>query len=124
MDEKFWVGSVKNPGHPFASYVVGEIVADEGERVLLTRLIRVIEMPNDKGMGLNFMPDNFFTTDTPVPVEKSGFIFYRILDPDTDTKMIRQVQDTYARIRMTKAGLVAATFDANKAKLMTENGSL
>lgn len=110
MEEKnYWVGSLKSTGHPFATFLVGEYVDQDEKTITLAMPIRVIEVPNQQGgMVYQFLQDEFFTTPTPVKVEKEVVFISKILDPATDAKMYSQIMSHYTQLRMSKSGLVPA----------------
>jgi len=111
----YFVGSVRNPGHVFSTFLVGEFVSEENSHYLVANVIKVIENPNPNPnphggvqIGLMFLHDEFFTSETPVKIEKDILLMSKVLDPDKDSKMIRHLDSHYAKTRMAKSGLVGA----------------
>lgn len=112
----YFVGSLKNPGHPFSTFIVGEMVSEEETYFMVSNVIKVIENPNPNQhpnqpmqIGMMFLNDEFFTTDTPAKIEKEVFLISKVLDPDKDHKMIRHLDNHYSRVRLAKSGLVGAS---------------
>lgn len=109
----YFVGSVRNPGHVFSTFLVGEYVSEENGHFVVANVIKVIENPNPNPgpsgamqIGLMFLHDEFFTSETPVKIQKDVLLLSKILDPDKDSKMIRHLDNHYAKVRATKSGLV------------------
>jgi len=108
MEANFWVGSVKSLGNPFNIYIVGEYIMEDPESVMIRNVIRILESPTQQGIGLNFLTDNFFTTDNEVKIEKSNILMYRIFNPETDSQMIKQIKEYLTKTRMKRMGFVDA----------------
>lgn len=121
----YFVGAVKNPGHPFQTFVIGEFVAEDGSRTVTLRYAaRVMEVPGREGVGLNFMTDSFFTVDRNVELGKETFLMWRLLDPELDSKMIRQIDDFYSQLRASRSGLLTPKLDASQItrRILNEKG--
>lgn len=110
----YFVGALKDAGHPFMTFIIGDFVAEDEINLTIRNAARIMEMPGQGGMGLNFMTDSFFTVDRNVTLERQMFLMWRILDPELDLKMIRQVDDFYSKIRANRSGLVTPTLDAGQ----------
>jgi hypothetical protein len=113
----YFVGSIKNTGHPFATYLIGEYISEGDDHYMVNNVLRAMETGSQspKGFQINtlYLADEFFTSEVPVKIEKNNLLLAKVLDPDIDSKNIRQIENQYAGIRMAKTGLVSAPPAAN-----------
>ena len=112
---RIYAGSLKNPGHLFSTFIVGEHITEDEHTVTLRYVIRAYEMPdpNNGQLSLKFIPDPFFTVDKYTTVEKQNLLMGRILDPETDISILMQVNGLLQTIRAKRSGLVLPNLDMN-----------
>ena len=113
---RLFVGSLKNPGHPFGTFIIGEHVSEDEFNVVLRFVVKAYEFPSEQRgqpMQLNFMTDPFFTVDMNTPVPKENLWMGRILDPEGDISIITQVNGFLQTIRAKRSGLVLPQLDMN-----------
>lgn len=110
----YYIGLLKNPAHPFSTYVVGEFVSQTDTKVILRNVARIIEMPQPSGqMGLNFMTDNFFSVDSNSETDKENFIFGRLLDPESDRTSQNLIESFYSKMRANRSGIAIPSLDTS-----------
>lgn len=110
----YFVGSLKTSAHPFSIFVVGEYVSQDDKKFVLRNVARVMEMPNPQGMmGLNFITDHFFTSDSNADVERESIWVSRLLDPNEDKFIVKQLDDFYTGVRAKKTGIALPKLSAS-----------
>lgn len=109
------VGSLKSPGHPFSTFVVAEIISEDERSFVVSRMLKVVENPSPAQdpngpmrLGMMFLNDEFFGSDSPATIQKDAFMISKILDPIMDQKMISHIESHHTRTRMARSGIVSA----------------